>query len=197
MKYGDSGHRYTASQRRRYLAPSFSSFRRFRSPSPLLLPSRPPLPSLLFRIPFLVSSYIRTRSAGVERAAGHPPYAAVFHIIYNPRPARRPRNNSVRIRERASVSPNWWKTVRGRRNLSRPVTTLSDVVARGSDVRGCVRWRTKENMIAQQFLRVDFDGFVTTRGRCNRLSMKDAAKVFFITQLLSKMIFTIKLFTAI
>lgn len=38
---------------------------------------------------------------------------------------------------------------RGRRNLSRSVTTLSDVAARGSDVQMCPLEGTEENMIAR------------------------------------------------
>lgn len=55
LKYGDSGHQpaYTASQRRRYLAPSFSLFHRFQSPLSLSTA----VPFFLFRIPFLVSLY--------------------------------------------------------------------------------------------------------------------------------------------
>lgn len=79
-----------------------------------------PLPSLfrplstavsffLFRIPFPVSLYTFGGVPPPRRRGPQPPYTAVFHIIYNSRPARCPRNNSARIRERASVSPNWWK----------------------------------------------------------------------------------------
>lgn len=106
LKYGDSGHRQrippvrdTAISPRRSLLPSFS------------IPSLQRNSVFPFSYSFprvLVHVHVRRSVATVKRWA-HPPYTAVFHIIYNPRPARCPRNNSVRIRERASVSPNWWK----------------------------------------------------------------------------------------
>lgn len=140
MKYGDSGHRYTASQRRRYLAPSFSPFRRFRSLSlPLLSPSPRHGPVSPFSYSFpRVPVYVHVRRGVPPGWRGpHPPYTAVFHIIYNPRPARCPRNNSVSDPRTCERVAKLVETVRGRRNLSRPVTTLSDVVVQGSDVRMC------------------------------------------------------------
>lgn len=105
---------YTASQRR-YPNPVVHPLLSFSIPFPF----PPSLSSrFLFHIPFPVSrtyTCIRVRRSVARwratfRLPPSPSFTAVFHIIYNPRPARRPRNNSVRIHERrASASPNWWK----------------------------------------------------------------------------------------
>lgn len=101
---------YTASQRCRYLAPSFSPFRRFQSLSPPLSLSRrlSATSFFLFRIPFLVSlcTYMFGGvSHGEEDRIPRIPRGFPYYL----QPPSCPRNNLVRIRERASVSPNWWK----------------------------------------------------------------------------------------
>jgi len=75
----------------------------------------------------------------VARRKGRISPTVVFHIIYNLRLARCPpplpaitRSGSANARACRQIGGN-----RGRRNLSRLVTTLSDVVVQGSDIRMC------------------------------------------------------------
>lgn len=130
-----------------------------RCPPPLFLLSNPlflsqaaaPLPFSYSFSRFLAEHTHGCRlSLGARRKTVHLPYTtpAVFHIIYKLRPARChpsvPRNNSGSANARAcrQIGRNW-----GRRNLSRSVTTLSDIAARGSDVQ--MLKRREENMIAR------------------------------------------------
>lgn len=107
---------YTASQNRRN-PPSLNLLS-----NPLLISSRSF--RFLFRIRFPVSlpnvcTYTRARIRAECRDARwsglHSLYFPLIpprgfpYYLQPPRSARRPRNNSVRVRESASVSPNWWK----------------------------------------------------------------------------------------
>lgn len=71
--------------------------------------------------------------SGGERHSTPPRFSILFTIlVLRAAPAITRFGSTNAVRARRQIGGN-----RGRRNLSRPVTTLSDVVARGSDVRMC------------------------------------------------------------
>lgn len=123
---------YTASQR---LYPNPVDHPLLSFPIPVLSILR-----FLFHIPFPMSLLnVHMYASGVECRSVEsdiPPlrgFSILFTILaLRAAPAITRFGSTNAVRARRQIGGN-----RGRRNLSRPVTTLSDVVARGSDVRMC------------------------------------------------------------
>lgn len=117
--------------------------------NPLFLSHAGTVTFFVFLFPFSCQTYTRIRAR--RRKTAHLPYTTPrFSILFTspdlrvaiPMSLAITRSGSANARACRQIGGNW-----GRRNLSRSVTTLSDIATRGSDVQ--MLKRTEENMIAR------------------------------------------------